>query len=115
MFKFGNIASMMSGLQKLPEAIAEMNDQLRQETFTVEAGDRAVVAHFNGLGEMQRIEFAAADHEDSVLQQWICEATNRGHAQAKQMFAESMQRLTEELNIGGLPGMDGAMASLTGG
>lgn len=115
MFKFGSIASMMGGLQKLPEAMAEMTEQLRAETFGVSAGDGAVTAVFNGIGDMLSIQFDSQDHSDEQLQIWIREVCNQGHAESKQKFAEAMQGLTSELKLDGLPGMNGALASLTGG
>ncbi|SRR6056297_563334 len=115
MFKLGNIASMMGGLQKLPQAITEMNDRLRDERFEVSAGDGAVVAEFNGIGEMQSITFDSSSHGNETLQQWVLEACNEGQAKAKQMYGEAMKDLANELNLHNMPGMDGALASLTGG
>ncbi len=115
MFKFGNIAAMMGGLQKLPEAMAEMTEQLRAETFGISAGDGAVTAVFNGAGDMLSIQFDSQAHADEQLQIWIREVCVQAQAEAKQKFAEAMQGVTSELKLDGLPGMNGALASLTGG
>lgn len=115
MFKFGNIASMMSGMQKLPEAMVEMTERLRGEVIEVSAGEGAVVARFNGVGEMQMILFDSDSQPSEQLQIWVLQACNQGQDQAKQMYADAMQALASDLNLGGLPGMDNAMAALTGG
>lgn len=115
MFKLGNIASMMGGLQKLPQAISDLTERLRQEQFDVTSGDGAVRAVFNGLGDMQSIEFVRAEAADEDLQQWTQEVVNEGHREAKRRYAEAMQALAEELNLEGLPGLDSALASLNSG
>lgn len=110
----GNLASMMGGLQQLPEKLKEVNDQLRGETIRTTAGDGAVVVEVNGLGEMQRIQLHSHAHDPQQLQPWIVEASNAAHSIAKQRFADAIHQVSVDLNLK-IPGMENALTHLTGG
>lgn len=115
MFKLGNLPAMMSGLQKLPQAMAAMTEKLRAERIYVETGAGSVQVCFNGLGEMQTVELKSENQPAEELQRWVLDACNQGHAQAKQRYAEAMHDLASELKLDGMPGFDSAMSSLMGG
>ncbi|QDS92730.1 hypothetical protein FF011L_14790 [Roseimaritima multifibrata] len=115
MFKFGNLAAMMGNLQKLPQAITEMTARLQEERFEVEIDQGIVVAQFNGIGEMVSIDFDGQAHESGVLQEAVKAAASEGHMIGKQRYAAAMQEVAAGLKLDGLPGLDGALASLTGG
>jgi DNA-binding protein YbaB len=110
----GNFASMMGGLQQLPEKLQQVNGRMQQEVLRGTAGEGAVVVEVNGLGEMQGIECDPAAHDPQALQIWIVEASNAAHAAAKQRFAEAIREVSQELGLN-VPGMDGALHHLTGG
>ncbi len=110
----GNFASMMGGLQQLPEKLQLVNERLREEVLRGTAGDGAVVVEVNGLGEMQAIDCNPGAHDPQALQAWIVEASNAAHAASKRRFAEAIREVSEELGLN-LPGMDGALSHLTGG
>ncbi|MEM9644787.1 MAG: YbaB/EbfC family nucleoid-associated protein [Planctomycetota bacterium] len=108
----GNLAGMMGSFQELPGKLQDLNERMKEETVTAASGCQRVTVVMNGIGQVQSIdiasELAGAELEGSVL-----EATNAAGAAAKQLYAESIGRLAEELNLN-LPGMDGMLASLTG-
>ena len=115
MFKFGNLAAMMGNLQKLPQAITEMTARLQDERFEVEIDQGIVVAQFNGMGEMLSIDFDSQAHASADLQEAVKAAANEGLLQGKQRYAAAMQAVATDLKLDGLPGLDGALASITGG
>ena len=109
----GNIASMMSSLQSLPQRIEELNERMRGETVSATSGCDRVTVTMNGVGEVQTIDIKP-ELTGEELEHAIRDATNAAGAAAKQLFASAISDLTTEMDLN-LPGMDGIVSSLTGG
>jgi DNA-binding YbaB/EbfC family protein len=109
----GNIASMVGSLQKLPEKMNQLNDRMKQETVSASSGCGQVKITMTGTGHVQSVEITPSltGHE---LEQSIQDATNAAGAAAKQLYAEAIRELANELDLN-LPGIDSMLTTLTGG
>ncbi|TWU37201.1 YbaB/EbfC family nucleoid-associated protein [Novipirellula artificiosorum] len=109
----GNIASMMGSLQHLPGKMKELNERMKSETVSGSSscGDVSVV--MNGVGEVQSIQIggqlSGSDAEAPVL-----EATNAAGASAKQMYADAISQMVNEMDLH-IPGLDNILTHFTGG
>ena len=109
----GNLASMMGSLQKLPEKLKELNEQMQASTVTQASSCANVTVAMSGTGQVQSIDISG-DLQGESLEQAILEATNAAGAAAKQMYAEAIKQMATDMDIN-VPGIDGLLTSLTGG
>lgn len=118
----GNLASMVGKLKDMPERMQQLREGLRNETVTGTSGCGHVTVIMNGLGEVQTVQVApdlvrdGADAEATAAttSAAVLEATNLAGAAAKDRLASSISQLANDMDLN-LPGMDGLLASLTGG
>lgn len=116
MFKgIGNLASIMKTAQQMGGKVQEVQEKLKGARATGTAGGGMVEIEVNGLGEVLRARIdpsliAGGDHE--MLEDLLPAAVNQAVAKSKQLHQEAMQSVTEGLN---LPGLNEALAQLTGG
>jgi nucleoid-associated protein EbfC len=116
MFKgIGNLTSLMKTAQQMGGRLQEIQEQLKAARATGTAGGGMVEIEVNGLGEVLRTRidpslFQGGDRE--MLEDLLPAAINQAQAKSKQLHQQAMQSMTEGLN---LPGLNEALAQLTGG
>jgi len=120
----GNIASMMGAMQQLPERLQALNERMKNETVTRCSTCQRVTVVMTGVGQVQSVEIVevtrwvmnAGDQDNAnpeELQLAIIEATNAAGSAAKQMYADAIGEMANELDLN-IPGLDGMLAKLTG-
>lgn len=113
MFKgISNFASMIKQAQQIGGRMQGMAEELKAQRTTGNAGGGMVEFEVNGLGEVLKCSidpslFEQGDRE--LLEDLVMAAANQAAANAKALHAEAMKDLT-----GGMPGLDEAMAKLSG-
>jgi DNA-binding YbaB/EbfC family protein len=93
----------------------EIQEQLKQQRVTGSSGGGMVEVEMTGTGEAigLRIDPMLIERNElEMLQSLIPAAFNQASAKAKQCYAEAMKGMVGDLN---LPGLDDALARLTGG
>ena len=109
----GNIASMMGSLQQLPDKLKELNERMKSETVSASSGCGKVNVSMSGSGHVQSVTI-----EDGLtgteLEQAVQDATNAAGAAAKQLYAEAISHMVNEMDLN-LPGLDNVITNLTGG
>ncbi len=110
----GNIASAVGSLQKLPDKMKDLNERMKGESVSASSGCAKVRVTMNGTGHVESVEIDGDDLVGAELEQAIVEATNAAGAAAKALYAESISQMVSEMDLN-LPGIDGLLASLTGG
>ena len=108
----GNLTSMIGSFQQLPEKMKELNERMKQETVSASSGCGQVNVTMTGTGHVEQITIGD-DLKGEDLAVAIKEATNAAGAAAKQLYAESISQLMEEMDMK-LPGLDGIIQNLTG-
>lgn len=109
----GNIASLMKTAQEMGGKMQQVNDQLKAARVTGMAGGGMVEVEANGLGEVLRTRIdptLLASGDAEMLEDLLPAAINQAQSKAKQLHQESMQSLTEGLNV---PGLDEAIRQLS--
>lgn len=109
----GNIASLMKTVQEMGGKMQEVNDKLKAARVTGMAGGGMVEIEANGLGEVLRtkIDPTLLESGDAeMLEDLLPAAFNQAQTKAKQLHQESMQSVTEGLNV---PGLDEALRQMT--
>lgn len=113
--QLGNLASMIRQAQQIGGRLEGLNETLRAKRANGSAGGGLVEVEVNGLQEVLacRIDpglFAQGDRE--LIEDLVRGATNDAIAKARQFHADAMKEL-----MGGadLPGLNEALAKLTGG
>ena len=109
----GNLASMVGSLQQLPDRMAQLNDQMKQETVSATSSCSRVLVVMNGVGHVESVQL----HEEITgveLEHAVKEATNAAGAAAKQLYAESVSQMASDMNLN-VPGIEGMLSSFTGG
>ncbi|HUY33232.1 MAG TPA: YbaB/EbfC family nucleoid-associated protein [Pirellulales bacterium] len=111
----GNLGSLFKQAKQLEGKLAGMTDDLRSRRATGAAGGGLVEVEVNGLEEVLqcRIDpglFAQGDRE--LMEDLVCAAVNLALEKAKQLHAEAMRSVAGGIS---LPGLDEALAKLTGG
>jgi nucleoid-associated protein EbfC len=109
----GNIASMVGSLQKLPDKMQELNERMKHELVSASSGCGQVNVVMSGSGHVQRISIKDG-LSGAELEQAVLEATNAAGAAAKQLYAEAINRMVQDMDLN-LPGLDRVLSSLTGG
>lgn len=112
MGNLGNLAAMMGSLQKLPEKLKELNARMQQETVSATSGCSRVTVTMNGVGHVQSVQIAEG-LQGEQLERAVLDATNAAGAAAKQMYADAIHEMAEEMNLN-IPGLEGMLAHLTG-
>ena len=109
----GNIASMVGSLQELPEKMQALNERMKSETVSASSGCGKVNVSMSGTGHVQAVTI-----EDGLsgpeLEEAVQDATNAAGAAAKQLYAEAINHMVNEMDLN-LPGLDKVITSLTGG
>ena len=109
----GNIASMVGSLQELPEKMKELNERMKSETVSASSGCGKVNVSMSGTGHVQSVTIDDGLN-GSELEQAVQDATNAAGAAAKQLYAEAISHMVNEMDLN-LPGLDNVITSLTGG
>ncbi|MBX7073192.1 MAG: YbaB/EbfC family nucleoid-associated protein [Pirellulales bacterium] len=111
----GNLAGLMKQAQEIGGRMQGMSDELRGRRATGSAGGGMVEVEANGLGELLacRIDPSLIERRDrEMIEDLVLAAVNQALTKAKELHAEQMRSLTGGLQ---LPGLDEALAKLTGG
>jgi DNA-binding YbaB/EbfC family protein len=107
---FPNMGNLLKQAQKLQSQMEKMQAELEEKTVEASAGGGMVKVVVNGRQELVsiHIEPEVIDPEDKeMLQDLIVAAVNEALAKAREMISEEMQKLTKNLNIPGLPKLNG--------
>ena len=115
MFKgITNLAGLLKQAQQVGSRLQQVNDELKNRRTTGSAGGGMVEVEVNGLGQVLRltIDPSLVEMKDrELLEDLIPAATNQALTKAKEMHAEVIKDLASGMN---LPGLDEAMAKVTG-
>ncbi|MGB7327349.1 MAG: YbaB/EbfC family nucleoid-associated protein [Rubripirellula sp.] len=110
----GNIASMMGSLQQLPDRMKELNDRMKSESVSASSGCGKIHVTMSGTGHVNSVQINDSELTGSDLEEAIADATNAAGAAAKQLYAESISHLVNEMDLK-IPGLDSVISTLTGG
>lgn len=115
MFKgISNLASIMKQAQQMGGKMEELNAQLKAQRVTGAAGAGLVEVEADGTGEVLRVKIDPSlieGKDGEMIEDLLPAAINDASAKAKALHVEAMKGLTEGFN---LPGLDQAMAKMTG-
>ncbi len=103
-----NMNKLMKQAQQLQTKMAKMQEELGEKTVEASAGGGMIVAVANGKQELIsiRIEKEVVDPEDvDMLQDLVMAAVNDALTRAKDMMNEEMGKVTQGMNLPGMPGM----------
>ena len=103
-----NMGKLMKQAQQLQSKMAKMQEELSEKTVEASAGGGMIVAVANGRQELVsiQIEQEVIDPDDAeMLQDLIMAAVNDALNRAKEMLNEEMGKMTQGMNIPGMPGM----------
>jgi len=103
-----NMGKLMKQAQQLQAKMAKIQEELNERTVEASAGGGMVTVVANGKQEIVsiRIEQEVIDPDDAeMLQDLVMAAVNDALNRAKDMMNEEMGKLTQGMNIPGLPGM----------
>lgn len=116
MFKeLGNIGALMKQAQQMGSKLQGMNEQLKTQRATGNAGGGMVEVEVNGLGEMVRLTIEPAlieRGEREMIEDLVPAAMNQALAKVKELHAEAMQQVTGGIDV---PGLQDAISNITGG
>ena len=100
-----NQMQMMKQAQKMQQEMLKMQEEMESRTYEAAAGGGTVTATVNGQHELVTlaIDPEAVDPEDvEMLQDMVIAAVNEAMRKAQEDQAQSLQRMTGGLNLGGL-------------
>ncbi|MBW1829191.1 MAG: YbaB/EbfC family nucleoid-associated protein [Deltaproteobacteria bacterium] len=103
-----NMGKLMKQAQQLQTKMAKMQEELSEKTVEASAGGGMIIAVANGKQELVsiQIEQEVIDPDDAeMLQDLIMAAVNDALNRAKEMMNEEMGKVTQGMNIPGMPGM----------
>ncbi len=113
MFKeLGSIASLMKNMGNIQGKMGEMSEELKSKQVVGIAGGGMVEVTANGLGQILSVKIdptLVEKNELEMIQDLLPAAINDAIVKGKQLHVESMQDIT-----GAIPGLDKAMAQMTG-
>ncbi len=98
---------MVGSLQQLPEKMKELNDRMKQETVSASSGCGKVKISMSGTGHVQSVKIVG-DLGGHELETAIQEATNAAGAAAKQLYAEAISQMVNDMDLN-LPGLDNVL------
>lgn len=109
-----NLGAMLKQAQEMGSKLQEVQQQLKSKRATGSAGGGMVEVEVNGANEVLAVRidpelFAKGDRE--MIEDLLPAAINQAIDKAKQLHAEAMRDMTQGMN---LPGLDEALANLTG-
>ena len=94
--------NMVRQAQKMQADMQKMQSELEERTYTAKAGGGAVEAVVNGKHSLVSLTISkeAVDPEDvEMLQDMVLSAVNEAMRQADEDAAQSMQRMTDGLDL----------------
>lgn len=100
-----NVNNIMKQAQKMQAKMAQVQEELKDETVEASAGGGTVKAVVSGDVQVRSVEIdpAAVDPDDvELLQDMVTAAVNEGIRAAQELAARKMQDATGGLNIPGL-------------
>ena len=103
-----NMGQLMKQAQQFQTKMAKIQEELGEKTVESSAGGGMVTVVANGRQEIISINIdqEVVDPDDTeMLQDLILAATNDALSSAKDMMNEEMGKLTNGMNIPGMPGM----------
>ena len=113
MFKdISNLASLMRQAQQMGGQMQEMAGKLRNQRVTGSAGGGMVEVEANGVGEVLKVRIDPSLDDREMIEDLLPAAVNQALGKAKELHVESMQSMTEGLEI---PGLNDAISQLTNG
>jgi DNA-binding YbaB/EbfC family protein len=116
MFKgLANLASLMRQAQQMSGKMQALNEQLKNERTSATAGGGMVEVQVNGLGEVLRVKIdplLVERGEREMIEDLIPAAVNQAVVKARQLHMDAMKSITEGFDM---PGLNDALAQLTGG
>jgi len=102
------MGQLLKQAQKFQAKMAELQEELNQRTVEASAGGGMVTVVANGKQEVLSIAIdpEVVDPKDvEMLQDLILAAVNDALNRAKEMSNEEMGKLTQGMNIPGMPGL----------
>jgi nucleoid-associated protein EbfC len=110
-----NIGSLLKQAQQMGSRLQQVTDELKARRATGSAGGGLVTVEVNGIGEVLacRVDPSVLTPDDrELVEDLLPAAINDALAKSKQMHADAMKSMAEEMN---LPGLDAALSQLGGG
>lgn len=101
----GNPQQMMRQVQQMQQRLAEIQQELSNETVDGSAGGGVVTVTMNGQQKVQEVKIdpAALDHDDvEMLQDLVLAAFNDAQEKVQKLAESRLGGLTGGLNIPGL-------------
>ena len=115
MFKnLSNMATLFRQAQQMGSQMQDVQQKLKSERATGNAGAGLVEVEVNGLGEVLRVRIDPTLVEKGdveMIEDLIPAAANQAQAKAKQLHVEAMKSMTDGLEV---PGLDEAIAKFSG-
>lgn len=105
---------MLMQAQQVGGKLRDMAGDLRSRRVTGASGGGLVEVEANGLGEVLQVRLdpsLLAQQDRELLEDLLPAAINDALARAKQLHFDAMKGMTDGLN---LPGLDAALAKMTG-
>ncbi len=103
-----NMGKLMKQAQQMQAKMAKMQEELGEKTVDASAGGGMVTVIANGKQELVDINIdpEVVDPEDvEMLEDLIMAAVNDAMTRAKDMMNDEMGKLTQGMNIPGMPGI----------
>ncbi len=103
-----NMQAMLKQAQKMQEDMAAKQAELEEREYEVAAGGGVVNVKINGKREILSVKIApeVVDPDDiETLEDLVTAAVNEAIKKVDATSAEEMQKITGNMNLGGMPGM----------
>lgn len=109
--QLGNLTNLLKQAQEMKANIAQIQEDLKSEVVTGEAGDGAIKVEATADGEIVSVVIAPELHSQGVeaIEQLLPEALNAAILEGKELKKERLSEATGGL---GMPGMGGMMDGL---
>lgn len=101
-----NMMKMMKQAQQMQKKMAQMQEELAEKEVEFSAGGGKVIVVATGSGEVKSIKIDpdVVDPEDvEMLEDLVLAGVEGAVTQAKQMAEEEMAKITQGMNIPGMP------------
>lgn len=97
---------MMGNMDSIMQMVKQLQEQLREMTVKVNAGEGAVQIIMNGNQEVVQLYFKPQLLDDPArLAQLVAEAFNEGMRESKKMVREELSKLAGGIPIPTVPGL----------